>query len=52
VATKTMKVENTGYITNGWGLDPVNDKEGPVNIQIYVNEKLVHTFDYIVVKKK
>jgi len=51
VATKLMKVENTGHIMNGWGLDPKFDQPGPVEIKIFVNEKLVHTFNFQVIPK-
>ena len=51
VATKIMKVENTGYITNGWGLDPEFDKPGPVEIKIYIDNKLKQIFNFNVVTK-
>lgn len=51
VATKIMKVENTGYITNGWGLDPKFDKPGPVEIKIYIDNKLKQIFNFNVVTK-
>lgn len=49
VATKLMKVPNTGLIMNGWGLDPAFDKTGPVKIQIYVDDKLMQTFNFDIV---
>lgn len=50
VATKLMKVPNTGLIMNGWGFDPAFDKTGPVKIQIYVDDKLVQTFNFDIVE--
>ena len=51
VATKIMKVENTGYITNGWGLDPEFDKPGPVEIKIYIDNNLKQIFNFNIVTK-
>ena len=45
-ATKIVKQENIGIIMNGWGLDPKYDTKGPIKIEIFVNEKLVKTFNY------
>ena len=50
VATKLVKVENNGFITNGWGIDPKFDKPGPVEIKIFVNNRLVQTFNFSVIK--
>jgi hypothetical protein len=52
VATKIMKVENTGYLVNGWSLDPKFDKPGPVRIEIFVDNKWVYTFNFEVVDPK
>lgn len=45
-ATKKVIVENTGLIIDGWGLDPKLDTRGPVKIEVFVNNKLVQTFNY------
>ena len=45
-ATKIVKQENIGIIMNGWGLDPKYDTKGPIKIEIFVNDKLVKTFNY------
>ena len=52
VATKIMKVENTGYLVNGWSLDPKFDKPGPVRIEIFVDNKWVYTFNFDVIDPK
>ena len=50
-ASRTITVDNTGTIFNGWGLDPKKDPSGPMTVNIYVDDKLVKTFNYNIIKK-
>lgn len=49
-ASRTITVPNTGILLNGWGLDPKQDPAGPMTVNIYVDDKLVKTFNYKIVK--
>ena len=51
-ATRTITVDNNGTILNGWGLDPKKDPSGPMTVNIYVDNKLVKSFNYRIVKPK
>jgi hypothetical protein len=51
-ATRKVTVPNTGFITNGWTLDPKKDPAGPMTVKIYVDNKLVKSFNYRIVKPK
>jgi len=51
-ASRTVTVDNTGTIFNGWGLDPKKDPSGPMIVNIYVENKLVKTFNYQIVEPK
>ena len=49
-ATRTITVPNSGILFNGWGLDPKKDPSGPMTVNIYVDDKLVKTFNYKITK--
>jgi hypothetical protein len=51
-ASRTITVDNTGTIFNGWGLDPKKDPSGPMTVNIYIDDKLVKTFNYRIIKPK
>ena len=51
-AIRIVTVPNTGFITNGWTLDPNKDPAGPMTVKIYVDDKLVKTFNYKIIKSK
>ena len=51
-ASRTITVDNTGTIFNGWGLDPKKDPSGPMTVNIYVDDKLVKTFNYKIIEPK
>ena len=51
-ASRTITADNTGTIFNGWGLDPKKDPDGPMTVNIYVDNKLVKTFNYRIIKPK
>ena len=51
-ASRTITVDNTGTIFNGWGLDPKKDPSGPMTVNIYVDDKLVKTFSYKIIIPK
>ena len=51
-ASRTITVDNTGTIFNGWGLDPKKDPSGPMIVNIYVDDKVVKTFNYNIISKK
>lgn len=51
-ASRTITVDNTGTILNGWGLDPKKDPSGPMTVNIYVDDKLVKTFNYRIITPK
>ena len=51
-ASRTLSVPNTGTIMNGWTMDPKKDPAGPMTVKIYVDDKLVKTFNYKIVKPK
>jgi hypothetical protein len=50
-ASRIITVPNTGILFNGWGLDPIKDPAGPMTVNIYVDNKLIKTFSYKIVKK-
>lgn len=50
-ATRTITTPNTGILFNGWSLDPKQDPAGPMTVNIYVDDKLIKTFNYKIVKK-
>jgi len=50
-ASRIITVPNTGILFNGWGLDPNKDPAGPMTVNIYVDNKLIKTFSYKIVKK-
>ena len=45
VATRIRTVANEGRIFNAWTLNE-NDPKGKIKIDIYVDEKLIHTFQF------
>jgi hypothetical protein len=51
-AIRSVTVPNTGFISNGWTLDPNKDPDGPMTVKIYVDDKLVKTFNYKIVQLK
>ena len=51
-ATRTITIPNTGILFNGWSLDPKKDPSGPMTVNIYVDDKLVKTFNYQIIKPK
>jgi ATP-dependent protease ClpP protease subunit len=50
-ATRTITTPNTGILFNGWSLDPKKDPSGPMTVNIYVDDKLVKTFNYNIIRK-
>ena len=50
-AKRTITAPNTGILFNGWGLDPKKDPLGPMTVNIYVDNKIVKTFNYNIIKK-
>ena len=51
-AERTVTTINSGRIMNGWGLDPKKDSLGPMNVKIYVDDKLIKEFNYKVISRK
>jgi hypothetical protein len=51
-ASRIITVPNTGMLFNGWSLDPKQDPAGPMIVKIYVDDKLVKTFNYNIVNPK
>ena len=49
VVMERLELSTSGLIMNGWGFDPAFDKTGPVKIQIYVDDKLVQSFNFDIV---
>ena len=51
-ASRIITAPNTGMLFNGWRLDPKQDPVGPMTVKIYVDDKLIKTFNYKIVKPK
>ena len=51
-ASRIITVPNTGILFNGWSLDTKQDPAGPMTVKIYVDDKLIKTFNYKIVKPK
>ena len=51
-ATRTITVPNTGFISNGWGVDPKIDPTGPMSVKVFVDDQLIKEFNYNVISKK
>ena len=51
-ATRTVTVPNTGFISNGWGMDPKIDPTGPMTVKVFVDDQLIKEFNYNVISKQ
>ena len=51
-ATRTVTVANTGFISNGWSVDPKIDPTGPMTVKVFVDDQLIKEFHYNVISKK
>ena len=51
-ATRTITVPNTGFISNGWGVDPKIDPTGPMTVKVFVDDLLIKEFNYNIIPYK